>query len=74
MTVVTRGFGRIAAANPCTTLGIRGTRNQFSGYGLLVGSWQLVGIILVDCLKPIIPSRLAESQRTFGGYRLAAMT
>jgi hypothetical protein len=51
-----------------------GTRDRFSGYGLTVAPWRLVGLIMVDRPTPADPAWLAEIERTFGRYELAAMT
>jgi hypothetical protein len=51
-----------------------GTRDRFSGYGLLVAPWRLVGLIMVDRPTPADPAWLADIERTFGSYELTAMT
>jgi hypothetical protein len=51
-----------------------GTQDHFSGYGLVIAPWRLVGVIMVD--RPTIadPAWLADIERTFGGYHVTAMT
>ena len=51
-----------------------GTRDRFSGYGLIIAPWRLVGMIMVD--RPTVADLtwLEEIERTFGRYQLAAMT
>jgi len=51
-----------------------GTRDRFSGYGLFVAPGRLVGIIMDDRPTVADPTWLAEIERTFGRYQLAAMT
>ncbi len=51
-----------------------GTRDRFSGYGLLVAPWRLVGLIMVDRPAPADPAWLADIERTFGSYELVTMT
>jgi hypothetical protein len=51
-----------------------GSRDHFSGYGLVVAPWQLVGILMVDRPTVADPAWLADIERTFGSYQLAAMT
>jgi len=51
-----------------------GTRDIFSGYGLVVGPAFLVGLLLVDRPRPVDPAWLAEIGRVFGNYQLATMT
>jgi hypothetical protein len=51
-----------------------GTRDRFSGYGLIVAPWRLVGIIMVDRPRVADPAWLAAIESTFGSYQLAAMT
>jgi hypothetical protein len=51
-----------------------GTRDRFSGYGVVVAPWRLVGLIMVDRPTVVDPAWLAEIERTFGRYQLTAMT
>jgi hypothetical protein len=51
-----------------------GTRDRFSGYGLIIAPWRLVGMIMVDRPTVADPSWLAEIESTFGSYQLAPMT
>jgi hypothetical protein len=51
-----------------------GTTDQFSGYGLFIAPGRLVGLIMVDRPTVADPTWLAEIERTFGRYQLAAMT
>lgn len=51
-----------------------GTRDIFSGYGLVLGPALLLGLVMVDRPHPADPAWLAEIQRAFGTYQLAAIT
>jgi hypothetical protein len=51
-----------------------GTRDRFSGYGLIIAPWRLIGIIMVDRPTVADPAWLAEIEHTFGSYQLTAMT
>ncbi|MDQ3830756.1 MAG: hypothetical protein M3361_15925 [Candidatus Tectomicrobia bacterium] len=51
-----------------------GTRDRFSGYGLVIAPWRLVGIIMVDRPTVADPAWLADIERTFGSNQLTAMT
>jgi len=51
-----------------------GTRDMFSGYGLLVAPRRLIGLLIVDCPRPADPAWLADIERMFGSYQLTAMT
>ena len=51
-----------------------GTRDRFSGYGLLIAPWRLVGLIMIDRPTVADPAWLSDIERTFGSYHLAAMT
>jgi len=51
-----------------------GTKDIFSGYGLVVAPAHLVGIVMVDRPRVADPGWLAEIERTFGEYQLTAMT
>ena len=51
-----------------------GTRDVFSGYGLVLGPTHLVGLLMVDRPKPVDPSWLETIERAFGSYQLTAMT
>ncbi len=51
-----------------------GTRDIFSGYGLVIGPSFLVGMVMVDRPKPVDPAWLVVIERTFGSYQLAVMT
>jgi hypothetical protein len=51
-----------------------GTVDRFSGYGLFVAPGRLVGLIMVDRPTVADPAWLADIERTFGHYQLAAMT
>ena len=51
-----------------------GTKDIFSGYGLVLGPGHLVGLVMVDRPKPLDPAWLAVIEQTFGSYQLVAMT
>ena len=51
-----------------------GSKDIFSGYGLVVAPAHLVGLLMVDRPDPVDPSWLAMIERTFGSYQLTAMT
>jgi len=51
-----------------------GTKDIFSGYGLLVGPAHLVGIVMVDRPKIADPTWLKEIEEMFGEYQLTVMT
>jgi hypothetical protein len=51
-----------------------GTRDRFSGYGLIIALSRLVGLIMVDRPTVADPEWLAEIERTFGSYELIPMT
>jgi hypothetical protein len=51
-----------------------GTADIFSGYGLVLTSSHLVGLLMVDRPEPVDPNWLAMIERVFGSYHLTAMT
>jgi hypothetical protein len=58
---------------PLTYLWHPGTRDHFSGYGLTIAPYRLVGLVMVDRPHPVDPNWLAEIERVFGGYQLVPM-
>ena len=59
---------------PLTYLWDPGTRDHFSGYGLPIAPYRLVGIVMVDRPRTVDPDWLAEIERVFGTYQLVPMT
>ena len=51
-----------------------GSRDIFSGYGLVVAPAHLVGLLMVDRPEPVDANWLETIERTFGSYQLSAMT
>jgi hypothetical protein len=51
-----------------------GTKDRFSGYGLVLAPSHLVGLLMVDRPEPVAVNWLETIERTFGSYELAAMT
>lgn len=51
-----------------------GSKDIFSGYGLLVSPAHLVGLLMVDRPDPVDANWLEMIDRTFGSYELTAMT
>lgn len=51
-----------------------GSRDIFSGYGLVVAPAHLVGLLMVDRPEPVDVNWLETIERTFGSYQLSAMT
>ena len=51
-----------------------GTRDIFSGYGLVLTPVHLVGLVMIDRPTVADPHWLAEVEKTFGAYQLAVMT
>ena len=50
-----------------------GTKDVFSGYGLVVAPAHLVGLILIDRPEPVDATWLETIERTFGSYQLTTM-
>jgi len=51
-----------------------GTRDVFSGYGLVIGPAHVVGLIMVDRPAPADPAWFAWIAHVCGAYQLTAMT
>ncbi len=51
-----------------------GTSDTLSGYGLRLGPFHLVGIVMVDRPMQADPQWLAKVERAFGPYQLAVMS
>ena len=51
-----------------------GTRDVFSGYGLVMAQAHLVGLVMIDRPRVVDPHWLAAIKRAFGDYQLTAMT
>ena len=51
-----------------------GTKDRFSGYGLVLTALHLVGLLMVDRPEPVDANWLETIERTFGSYQLSAMT
>ena len=51
-----------------------GTRDVFSGYGLILEPTHLVGLVMIDRPTVADPAWLEEVEKTFGEYQLTVMT
>jgi hypothetical protein len=51
-----------------------GTKDIFSGYGLVLAPAHLVGVLMVDRPEPVDVNWLETIERTFGSYQLTDMT
>ncbi len=73
--MVEKQAARYALRTPkITFLWHPGTKDIFSGYGLVLEPAHMVGLVMVDRPEPVDPAWLATIERAFGSYQLVAMT